>query len=136
MDVSASGMNSEKLRMEVISHNIANIETTNQNGEPFRPKKVIFQEVLQSQINANNPIALTGAGVRVSAIVADDSPPIMVYDPHHPHANQDGFVVKADINLANQIVDSITASRAYGANVTVFNAAKSMALKALTVGRG
>ncbi len=136
MDVSASGMNSEKLRMEVISHNIANIETTNQNGEPFRPKKVIFQEVLQSQINANNPIALTGAGVRVSAVVADDSPPIMVYDPSHPHANPEGFVAKPDINLADQIVDSITASRAYAANVTVFNAAKSMALKALTVGRG
>lgn len=136
MDVSASGMNSEKLRMEVISHNIANIETTNQNGEPFRPKKVIFQEVLQSQINANNPIALTGAGVRVSAVVADDSPPIMVYDPSHPHANPEGFVAKPNINLADQIVDSITASRAYAANVTVFNAAKSMALKALTVGRG
>lgn len=103
MDVSASGMNSEKLRMEVISHNIANIETTNQNGEPFRPKKVIFQEVLQSQINANNPIALTGAGVRVSAVVADDSPPIMVYDPSHPHANPEGFVAKPDINLADPI---------------------------------
>lgn len=136
MDVSASGMNSEKLRMELIAHNIANIETTNENGEVYRAKAPVFQEVLRSELKTvNNPDVFIGAGVRLSAIVEDDNPLILVYDPEHPHANPDGFVAKPNINLADQIVDSITASRAYGANVTVFNATKAIALKALTVGR-
>lgn len=137
MDISASGMNSEKLRMELIAHNIANIETTNKDGEVYRAKTAVFQEVLQSELRkANDPVVFTGGGVQVSEVVTDNSPPLLVYDPQHPHANPDGFVSKPNINLIDQIVDSITASRAYGANVTVFNATKSMALKSLTVGRG
>ncbi len=136
MDISASGLNAERFRMEVVAQNIANIETTQTNGEePYRRKMVVFREVLNNELN-NKHESFYGKGVRVHQVVADNAPPIMVYDPQHPDANQEGFVSKPNINLANEIVDSITASRAYGANVTVLNSTKSLALKALNIGRG
>lgn len=137
MDVSASGLNCEKLRMELIAQNIANIETTKTSaGGPYRRQVAVFKETLRNELNRSaNPGKFMGAGVQAK-IVTDNTPALMVYDPQHPDAGQDGMVAKPNINLANEIVDSITASRAYGANVTVFNATKSMALKALTVGRG
>ncbi len=72
----------------------------------------------------------------MARIVTGKAEPLMVFDPQNPDANPDGYVAKPNINLANEIVDSIAASRAYEANVTIFNAAKSMAVKALTIGRG
>lgn len=136
MDISASGLNAERFRMEVVAQNIANIETTQTNGEePYRRKMVVFREVLNNELN-NKHGSFYGKGVGVFKVVADNAPPIMVYDPQHPDANQEGFVSKPNINLANEIVDSITASRAYGANVTVLNSTKSLALKALNIGRG
>jgi flagellar basal-body rod protein FlgC len=138
MDVSSSGLSCEKVRMEIIAQNIANLDTTKTaDGGPYRRKVVAFKETLQNQLNGtNNPAGFSGAGVQVSQIVADNAAPLMVYDPQHPDANKDGFVAKPNINLANEIVDSISASRAYEANVTVLNATKSMASKALTIGRG
>ena len=138
MDVSSSGLSCEKIRMEIIAQNIANIETTKTaGGGPYRRKVVAFKEILQNQLNGtNNPGGFTGAGVQVSEIVADNAAPLMVYDPQNPDANKDGYIAKPNINLANEIVDSISASRAYEANVTILNATKSMASKALTIGRG
>jgi flagellar basal-body rod protein FlgC len=138
MDVSSSGLSCEKMRMEIIAQNIANIETTKTaGGGPYRRKVVAFKEILQNQLNGIiNPGGFTGAGVQVSDIVADNAAPLMVYDPQNPDANKDGYIAKPNINLANEIVDSISASRAYEANVTVLNATKSMASKALTIGRG
>jgi len=138
MDVSSSGLSCEKVRMEIIAQNIANIETTKTaDGGPYRRKVVAFKETLQNQLNGtNNPNGFTGAGVQVSQIVADNAAPLMVYDPQNPDANKDGYVLKPNISLANEIVDSISASRAYEANITVLNATKSMASKALTIGRG
>src|SRR5665647_3924625 len=138
MDVSSSGLSCEKVRMEIIAQNIANIETTKTaDGGPYRRKVVAFKETLQNQLNGtNNPGGFTGAGVQVSQIVADNAAPLMVYDPQNPDANKDGYIAKPNINLANEIVDAISASRAYEANVTVLNATKSMASKALTIGRG
>lgn len=138
MDVSGSGLNCEKLRMELIAQNIANIETTKADGGgPYQRKVAVFKEVLQNQLNeTKNPADFEGAGVQVSKIITDNTPPIMVYDPQNPDANKDGFIAKPNINLANEIVDSISASRSYGANVTVLNATKELALKALTIGHG
>lgn len=76
-----------------------------------------------------------GAGVEVAAIVEDNSPPRLVYDPSHPDADANGYVHLPNINIVNEMVDMITASRAYEANVTVLNAAKAMTLKALEIGR-
>jgi len=137
MDISTSGLSAEKLRMEIIAQNIANIETTKTNGGgPYRRKVTVFKEVLQQNIQEDSGSNFAGQGVEVDKIVADKADPIMVYDPGHPDANKDGFVAKPNINLADEMVDSISASRAYAANVTVLNATKSLAIKALTIGRG
>lgn len=136
MDTSTSGLSCERKRMELIAQNIANIETTETNGEgPYRRKVAVFQEVLQQQLRSGKN-DFTGQGVRISEIVEDRSDPLMVYDPQHPDANAEGFVAKPNLNLADEIVDSISAARAYAADVTVLNTTKSLAMKALTIGRG
>jgi len=137
LDISTSGLSAERLRMEVIAQNIANIETTKTNGEgPYRRKVTVFKEVLQQELQGDSKSSFAGQGVEVIKVVEDNADPIMVYDPAHPDANAEGFVAKPNINLANEIIDSISATRAYGANVTVLNATKSLAIKALTIGRG
>jgi flagellar basal-body rod protein FlgC len=137
MDISASGLNAERVRMEIIAQNIANVETTKTDGQgPYRRKVAVFKEMLQQQsgiIQANS--GFTGAGVAIANVVEDNAAPIKVYDPGHPDADKDGFVLKPNINLANEIVDTITASRAYEANVTVLNATKALATRALSIGR-
>ena len=105
-------------------------------GGPYRRKVTVFKEVLQQNIQGDSGSDFAGQGVAVDKIVADNADPIMVYDPQHPDANKDGFVAKPNINLADEMVDSISASRAYAANVTVLNTTKSLAMKALTIGRG
>jgi flagellar basal-body rod protein FlgC len=135
MDTSTSGLSCERKRMELIAQNIANIDTTETNGDgPYRRKVAVFKEVLQQFQGDDNDFA--GGGVEISKIIEDKSDPIMVYDPQHPDANKGGFVAKPNINLADEVVDSISASRAYGANVTVLNTTKTMVMKALTIGQG
>jgi flagellar basal-body rod protein FlgC len=138
IDISASALSCERQRMEIIAQNIANTETTETNGGgPYRRKVVVFKETLQKELNGNkNSSTFTGNGVEISKIVTDNAPPLMEYDPQNPDANKDGYVSKPNINLANEMVDSLTATRAYAANVTVLNATKEMALKALTIGKG
>jgi flagellar basal-body rod protein FlgC len=138
MDISASGLNCERLRMAIIAQNVANMETTETDGGgPYKRKVAVFKETLQRQINSNTTNAnFTGGGVKIANIVEDTTLPLRVYQPGHPHADKDGFLLKPNLNLADEIVDSITASRGYAANVTVLNATKSLALKALSIGRG
>lgn len=138
IDAAASGMTAERLRMDVISNNIANVNTTRTTeGGPYRRQMVMFEprsgqnsfsQVLSQQIDA-------GSGVRVTGIVKDGSPTRRVYDPTHPDANKDGYVEMPNVNIVAEMVDMITATRAYEANVTSVNAAKSMAMKALEIGR-
>ncbi len=137
MGTSASGLAAEKRRMELIAQNVANIETTRTTGgSPYKRKVAVFQEVLDSQLSSRSDDGFTGAGVKVAQIATSQQEPLRVYDPQHPDAGPDGYVLKPNINLADEIVDSITASRAYSANVTVLNTTKEMALKALNIGRG
>lgn len=136
IDVSSSGLRAEKFRIEIIAENMANIDTTKtSSGGPYRRKMVVFKEVLQDEIQNADGNIRAGMGVEVEKVVEDTKPPLMVYDPAHPHADQDGYVAKPDINLANEMVDLITASRAYGANVTVLNDTKSLILKTLNIGK-
>jgi len=134
MDVSASGLTAERLRMDLIASNLANAETTRTpEGGPYRRlMAVLVPEPVQSGLN---PLRRTGGGVRVRAIVQDPNPPRLVYQPDHPDANADGYVAYPNVNPVTEMVDLITATRAYEANVTAFNAAKSMAMKALEIGR-
>lgn len=141
IDAAASGLTAERLRMDVISNNIANVNTTRTaEGGAYRRKLVVFEprgeeasdfaQMLQKEAGAK-----AGNGVRVVEIVPDNAPFRSVYNPTHPDANQDGYVEMPNMNIVSEMVDMITASRAYEANVTAINTAKSMAMKALNIGK-
>ncbi|HHW07806.1 MAG TPA: flagellar basal body rod protein FlgC [Clostridia bacterium] len=135
MQISASGLTAERLRLETIANNLANINTTRTAaGGPYRRQTPVFAEKLEKAIGS--PAKFRGAGVQVVEIVHDPGEPRLVYDPAHPDARGDGYVAYPNINVVNEMVDMITATRAYEANITAINAAKTMALKALEIGRG
>lgn len=135
IEISASGLTAERLRLDTIANNIANINTTRTpEGGPYRRQQVVFQSALQEvSYWTKGARATLGAGVRVAGIQEDAAPPVMVYDPQHPDANQQGYVAMPAINVVKEMTDMISASRAYEANVTALNAAKSMAMRALDV---
>ncbi|MEC0091412.1 flagellar basal body rod protein FlgC [Paenibacillus macquariensis] len=144
--ISASALTAQRFRMDVISSNIANAETTRAsvvNGEvvPYRRKMVVltpnessFSSMLQSQLN-NESAKGIGNGVRVKAIKEDSSPLKLVYNPAHPDANAEGYVSMPNVDIAKEMVDMIAASRSYEANITALNASKSMTMKALEIGK-
>jgi flagellar basal-body rod protein FlgC len=140
LEISGSGLTAQRLRMDVIANNIANTETTRTaDGQPYKRQQVVFAPIMSAM---SSPLAASGSnsapeeGVQVAAVVADERPPRMVYDPSHPDANADGYVAYPDIDLVTEMTDMMSATRAYEANVTALNAAKSMAMKALEIGRG
>lgn len=141
MNVSATGMTAQRLRTDIISQNIANVNTTRDaNGQPYKKKNVVFEEksVTSFAMALDLSMGATGIGmdgVKVSKIVEDDSEGRMVYDPSHPDANDQGYVIYPNVNVVQEMTDLIDASRAYEANVTAFNATKSMAMKALEMGK-
>ena len=136
MSISASGLTAQRLRMNVISQNIANAGTTRTDeGTPYRRSAVVFQSVSQDFSSYLSNETQKAGGVRAVAIVDDPSPLKRVYDPEHPDADQDGYVELPNVDTTKEMIDMISASRSYEANVTAFNAAKAMALKALEIGR-
>lgn len=139
IDTSSSGLTAERLRMDIISNNIANVNTTRtQSGEPFRRKLAIFQSrnTRGSRLPFGDRLkpTLVGKGVRVAAIMEDMAPFKMEYDPNHPDADAEGYVRRPNINIVHEMVDMITATRAYEANVTSINSAKDMVNAALNIG--
>ncbi len=139
--ISASGLTSQRLRMDVISSNIANVSTTrSEDGGPYKRREVVFGSALArvSKVMADgrNIIpAFAPAGVRVVAVAS--KPGVrLVNDPTHPDADANGDVAYPDIDLVQEMTDMMSATRAYEASVTAVNAAKSMATKALDLGRG
>lgn len=139
--ISASGLTAERLRLDLISNNIANMNTTGRPNDPANPpysrRIPIFSQMLE-QIEDTDTLRprFKGAGVRVTRVLEDSKPPRLVYDPSHPQADEKGYVAYPNINVVNEMVNMITATRAYEANVTALNAAKDIALKALEIGRG
>ena len=138
--ISGSALTAQRLRMDVISNNIANAETTRgAGGEPYKRKEVVFapiQAPARAALQGRAGVVSSGEqGVLVSAIVPDNAAPRMVFDPGHPDADVDGYVAYPDIDIITEMTDMISASRAYEANVTAINASKSMAIKALDIGR-
>lgn len=144
-DISASALTAERLRMDVISNNLANANTTRTpEGGPFRRQVVVFAP--RGETRRFVPGARTGSaagrtrgvgeGVRVVAIQDDEAAPRMVYDPSHPDADENGMVAMPNVDVVREMVDLISAARAYEANVTTINTLKNMALKALEIGRG
>ena len=145
IDASASGLTAERLRMDVISNNIANANTTRTaEGGAYRRRYVVFEPrdndtttfagLLAATTNAKKK-RRTGEGVRAVRIEEDDKPGPLVYDPGHPDANAQGYVARPNVNIVTEMVDMITASRAYEANTTAISSSKSMVLKALDIGK-
>lgn len=135
--ISLSGLTAERFRMDLIADNIANAETTRtESGGPYRRKVVTFQENLNSELNKTTlKYDEKSLGVKIGKIEEDESPLKKVYDPTHPDADKDGYVMMPNVNILNEMVDLIAASRAFEANVTAINAQKQMAQKALEIGR-
>jgi flagellar basal-body rod protein FlgC len=127
MEISASGLTAQRLRLDIIANNLANVETTRTNdGTPYRRRVPVFREILDQ---------FTGApkGVEVMGIIRDNSPFKMVYDPGHPDANPEGYVLYPNVNPVIEMTDMISATRSYEANLTLITSAKSMFLKALEI---
>jgi len=143
IDAAASGLTAERLRMDLISNNIANANTTRtENGGAYHRRFAVFEprdrapkSFEQTLMKAVGLSQQTGEGVRAVSIMEDNTQGPLVYDPSHPDANADGYVEKPNVSIVAEMVDMITAQRAYEANTTTINAAKAMVTKALEIGR-
>jgi len=139
INISATGLSAERLRMDVISNNIANVNTTRtEDGGPFRRQMVIFQSLEDPKklpMGKQSQEPASGRGVRVKSIMEDMSPFKMEYDPEHPDADTDGYVRKPNVTIVHEMVDMITCTRAYEANVTCINSAKDITSAALSISK-
>ncbi|MCL4559617.1 MAG: flagellar basal body rod protein FlgC [Chloroflexi bacterium] len=145
MRISASGLTAQRLRLDLISNNIANAQTTRTAaGGPYQRQDVVFTPQGQTPFNLPFKTASTGlisraaaptGGVQVAQIVTDTTPGSRVYDPTNPDADQDGYVTLPNVNLVVEMTNMLSATRSYEANLTVIEASKRMALKALDIGR-
>jgi flagellar basal-body rod protein FlgC len=141
IDAAASALTAQRLRMDTISQNIANVNTTrSENGLPYRRRMVVFEErsgsvPFSEYLSESSKKLYTAGGVRVSRIIEDPSPFKKVYDPGNPDADGDGYVQLPNVDIVSEMVNMISATRAYEAGVTSLNASKSMALKALEIGK-
>jgi len=140
INISASGLTAERLRMDIISKNIANANTTRtSNGTPYRRQLVIFEEAGIGQpfssflTKAQNKFEKSG--VKVSSIVEDESEFKLVYSPGHPDADEKGYIKMPNVDVMVEMVNMISATRAYEANVTSINSTKNMVMKALDIGK-
>lgn len=135
--ISASGLSAERLRMDTISSNISNVKTTRgKDRQPYKRKIAIFQENLKKELSKDHKKYENSLnGVKAVGIEEDKSPLKMVYNPNHPDANKDGYVLMPNVNILNEMADMIAATRAYEANVTAINSSKNMFMKALEIGR-
>jgi len=129
LDVSASGLRAERARMDVIARNIANAHVTRgENGEPYRRQRVLFETVLAKGLNPYR-------GVRVTDVAPDMSPFLEVLDPGHPDANAEGIVLMPNVKMPFEMVDLITAARAYEANLNLIKTFRDMVDRAIQMGR-
>ena len=142
-NINASGMTAQRYRMDIISENVANANTTRTaDGTPYRRKVVYFEEkggqTAFSRVlgEASYNHGYSGQGVKVRSVLQDyDTEMNMVYDPSHPDADENGYVTYPNVNIITEMTNMIDASRAYEANATAFNASKSMAQQGLQLGQ-
>ena len=139
MQISSSGLSVQRQRMEAISSNLANVETTRTpEGGPYRKKSVVVSALpLENDFGAvlKNELGDTLNQVLVTQVIRDQSEPRTIFKPNHPDANKDGYVAMPNIDVISEMVDMVTTTRSFEANITAMNAAKSMALRAIELGR-
>ncbi|BCO08553.1 flagellar basal-body rod protein FlgC [Desulfolithobacter dissulfuricans] len=139
--IAGSALKAQRIRLNTISSNLANVETTSTpEGGPYKKKSVYFEtqnipfsEHLKSNMGSEADKAVQG--VRVARILEDQDPPQRIYNPTHPDAGEDGYVEMPNISVLKEMTDMMSATRSYEANTTVVKSAKRMALKALEIGR-
>ncbi|NLF49714.1 MAG: flagellar basal body rod protein FlgC [Leptolinea sp.] len=144
LKISSSALFAQRLRLDTISNNVANAETTKtENGEPFQRKDVVFTATNRVPFLANLMLtnrsigerALNLEGVKVQQIKTDDTPGETVYEPTHPDADESGYVTYPNVNLTVEMTNMLSATRSYEANLAMVEAAKTMANKAIEIGR-
>ena len=139
-DISASGLTAERQRLDIAAENLANTNTTRtESGGTYRRKMVVLQEIPQTSFRSRfnsilNRTASKG-GVQVTEIVEDQRDLNPVYNPDHPDADEDGYVMMPNVDPVKETIDGMSATRSYEANITAFNAMKLMAQKALEIGK-
>jgi len=145
MNIAATGLTAQRLRMDTISENIANANTTRTaDGGPFQRRTVVFEEIRSNDpfsiifrnIFGTSPPAHQGTGVRVSRIVRDESNGPLTYDPSHPDADENGYVRMPNINIVEEMVNMISATRSYEANITAMSNARHLFQRTLEIGQG
>jgi flagellar basal-body rod protein FlgC len=140
LEISASGLTAQRLRMDVTAENLANAQSTKgADGQPYKRKEVVLREISQGGFGAQLTAALgtnsksRPGGVEVAQIATDTQPGKLVYDPSHPDANAQGYVQMPNVDTVTEMVDLIDSSRAYEANVTAMQASKQMFAKTLEI---
>lgn len=143
--IGSSGMSAQRLRMDIISNNVANAETTRTaEGGPYKRQDVVFMpkaqstflpEFVRARQAQNTESTSEERGVKVAEVTTDDSEGLKVYDPSHPDADEEGFVTYPNVNLVVEMTNMLSATRSYEANLAVINFAKQMALRAIDIGR-
>lgn len=127
-NVAGSAMSAQSQRLNVVTSNLANADSvTSSDGTPYKAKQVVFSAV--------PVVGTTSTAVKVNEVVEDTNPPKLMYDPKHPMADEKGYVAMPNVNVVEEMVNMISASRSYQNNVEVMNAAKTMLLKTLTLGQ-
>lgn len=139
LKIAGSALTAHRFRIDTVAQNLANINTTRtEDGTPYARKLVVLQERNASFANVLNKARKyrdSNGGVEVKAVIASDEPFIPVYDPNHPDANAEGYVMMPNVNTTEEQIDLMAASRAYEANLTALNVVKTMAMKALEIGK-
>lgn len=139
INISSSALTAEKTRMDIISKNIANANTTRATGGlPYRRQMAVYEENKNDQFSSyldRSTNKFNGNGVVISEVVEDETPFKLKYEPGHPDADENGYVMLPNVDVVSEMVNMIDAQRAYEANVTAMNTTKSMLMKALEIGR-
>lgn len=136
LNIPGSGMTAQQLRMDVISENLANADTTRtQNGQPYRRKETVLQEDTQTSFDAVLGSVQEPGGVKVASIQDDPSALKLSYDPSNPDANAAGYVTLPNVDTTTEMVGLMSASRSYEADVTAFNALKEITQTGLQIGK-
>lgn len=139
LNIGGSALTAQRFRMDIISQNIAHASTTRTaSGDPYRRRQVIFEE--REQQSFRNALtkeleSMPGSGVRVKEIVHDESDFQPVFDPAHPDANEEGYVMMPNVSTTQEMIDMMNATASYQANITAVNAVKNMAVQALQIGK-
>ena len=135
IDSTSSALDAERIRMDVISQNIANANVTKDvDGKPYQRQEVVFESVLRAQQELDSPDAGSRT-VQIARVQRDSRPARMVYNPGHPDADAKGMVAMPNINIHQEMVDMIASSRSYEANLAVVKNARTMAMQALSIGK-